>query len=55
LGELAKVPSGLKAYTTLGDLLSRTSLDPIEHQVVTFFASAYRGDYEAVARPEENA
>jgi uncharacterized peroxidase-related enzyme len=39
LGELAAAPASLKAYVALSDLLSQTSLRPVEQQLVLAVAS----------------
>lgn len=39
LGELAAAPSALKGYLALGELLSQSSLGPIEQQIVLMAAS----------------
>lgn len=49
LGEFAEVPAALKAYTTLGELLGQTSLNPIEQQVVLAAVSIANGCEYCVA------
>ena len=39
LGELAAAPSALKGYLALGELLSESSLGPIEQQIVLIAAA----------------
>lgn len=39
LGELAAAPSALKGYLALGELLSESSLGPVEQQIVLLAAS----------------
>lgn len=43
LGELAASPSAVKAYVTLSELLSQSSLGPIEQQIVLIAASVENG------------
>lgn len=49
MGEFAEVPSALKAYVTLGELLGQTSLNPIEQQIVLAAASIANGCEYCVA------
>ncbi len=49
MGELAEIPSALKAYVTLGELLAQTSLTPIEQQIVLATASIANGCEYCVA------
>jgi uncharacterized peroxidase-related enzyme len=49
MGELAEIPSALKAYVTLGELLTQTSLTPIEQQIVLAAASIANGCEYCVA------
>jgi len=49
LGELAAAPAALKAYTTLSELLSQTSLSPVAQQVVLVAASMANGCHYCVA------
>lgn len=49
MGELAATPAALKAYTALNELLTETSLTPIEQQVVLTAASIANGCEYCVA------
>lgn len=49
LGELAAAPSALKGYVTLSELLSQSSLGPIEQQIVLIAASLENGCNYCVA------
>jgi len=49
LGELAAAPSALKGYLALGELLSESSLGPVEQQIVLIAASRENGCNYCVA------
>jgi uncharacterized peroxidase-related enzyme len=49
MGEFAEVPAALKAYVTLSELLSQTSLNPVEQQVVLAAVSIANGCEYCVA------
>jgi AhpD family alkylhydroperoxidase len=49
LGELAAAPSALKGYLALGELLSESSLGPVEQQIVLIAASLENGCNYCVA------
>lgn len=49
LGELAAAPAALKAYVTLNELLSQTSLSPVAQQVLLASVSMVNGCHYCVA------
>ncbi len=49
IGELAAAPAALKAYATLSGLLEKTSLSPVEQQLVLVATSIANGCHYCVA------